>query len=94
MSENLAADSTLAFIGSTAISGVSFGAVLNSRIIRRIGTRNSGVLGSTLISAGLILSSWASKSVAGLFITNGIILGSGVGITFMVRGNSLFFDIS
>ena len=88
VSENVSSDSTLAFIGSTTVSFVPFGALLNGRIIRRIGTRNSAVLGSASISLGLLLNGWASKSVAGLVITNGLILGFGVGMTFMVCINA------
>ena len=89
VSENVSSDATLAFIGSTTVSFVPFGAVLNGRIIRRIGTRNSAVLGSACISLGLMLNGWVSKSVAGLVITNGLVLGFGVGMTFMVCINSL-----
>lgn len=82
--EKLASDSTLAFIGSTAVTSVSFGAVFNRRLIRRVGTRNSALLASMMMSSGLILSGWATKSVAGLFITNGVIQGYGISVAFMV----------
>jgi len=86
--ENLAVDSTLAFIGSTAVSCVSFGAVLNGRLIRHIGTRKSALVASILMGSGLILSGWATRSVPGLFITNGLIMGYGISVAFMVSTTS------
>ena len=84
-SEHLAADTTLAFIGSTAIAFISFGAIINSRLIRFWGTRNAALLACSLLGGSQILSSWATKNVAALFITNGAVLGMGVSICFMVR---------
>ncbi|KAF7969676.1 hypothetical protein HWV62_26178, partial [Athelia sp. TMB] len=82
-SEHLAADTTLAFIGSTAIAFISFGAIINSRLIRYWGTRNAALLACSLLGGSQILSSWATKNVTALFITNGAVLGMGVSICFM-----------
>lgn len=82
-SEHLASDSTLAFIGSTAIAFVSFGAILNSRMINKFGTRNSALLASSLLGGSQILSGWATKSVGALFVTNGAVMGMGCSICFM-----------
>lgn len=83
--ENLAPDSTLAFIGSITIGFISFGAIINSRILRAIGTRNSALLGCSLLGFGQILSGFATKSVGGLFVTNGVVVGTGTSLCFMVR---------
>ncbi|KDQ59475.1 hypothetical protein JAAARDRAFT_56493 [Jaapia argillacea MUCL 33604] len=85
-SENLAPDSTLAFIGSTASSFVAFGALINGRIIRLLGTRNAALLACTFLGMGQILSGWATKNVGALFVTNGIIMGFGIGLCFMSCG--------
>jgi hypothetical protein len=83
-SEHLAPDSTLAFIGSTTIAFVSFAAIINSRLIRLLGTRNAALLACSLLGVGQILSGWATKSVSGLFLTNGVIMGIGCSLCFMV----------
>lgn len=82
---NVASDSTLAFVGSTAIACVGGCAILSTHVIRHFGTRNAAILASTLMTLGQLLSSWSTKSLAGLFITNGLILGMGCSLGFMVR---------
>jgi len=84
-SEHLAPDSTLAFIGSTSVAFISFAAIINSRLIRLLGTRNAAILASSLLGTGQILSGWATKSVGGLFVTNGVVMGIGCSLCFMVR---------
>lgn len=84
---HLAKDSTLSFIGSTAVAFVSFAALVNARIIRRLGTRNSALLGCFSLGFGQILNGWASYSIAGLFVTNGIIVGFGTSLCFMTCGS-------
>lgn len=83
--QSLGSTATLSFIGSLASSFVASFAIVNSKIIRRLGTRNSAVSASILMGGGQILSSFATNSVPGLFMTNGIILGIGVSTVFMVR---------
>ncbi|KIJ69501.1 hypothetical protein HYDPIDRAFT_24336 [Hydnomerulius pinastri MD-312] len=84
--EKLAPDSTLAFIGSVAVSWVAFGAVPNSRVIRWLGTRNGAILGCCLLGVGQILNGFSANSVGGLFFTNGIILGLGNSLCFLACG--------
>lgn len=84
-SEHLAPDSTLAFIGSTSVAFISFAAIINSRLIRLLGTRNAAILACSLLSIGQILSGWATRSVGGLFVTNGVVMGIGCSLCFMVR---------
>lgn len=83
--QNLGNTSTLAFIGSLASSFVASFAILNTKIIRRLGTRYSAIVASSMMGLGQILSGSVTHSIGGLFITNGVILGVGVSIVFMVR---------
>lgn len=83
--DDLGPTSTLAFIGSLAISFISLGAIVNTHIIRMLGMRKAGILASVLLSAGQFVSSWATNSIGGLFVTNGLITGFGIGLSFMVR---------
>lgn len=83
--ENLGPDSTLAFIGSTTIAFISFGAIVNTRLIRVLGTRNAALLACSLLGSGQILSGWATGSIGGLFVTNGVVMGMGCSLCFMVN---------
>jgi cyanate permease len=74
----LAKASTLAFVGSLAVACNAAFAIVNGRLVRAIGARNVAFLGIVLMSSGQILSGWAMKSVAGLFITEGLVMGYGV----------------
>lgn len=74
----LAKASTLAFVGSLAVASNAAFAIVNGRLVRAIGARKVGFLGVGLMGLGEILSGWSLKSVAGLFITEGLIMGYGV----------------
>ncbi|KAJ3783312.1 major facilitator superfamily domain-containing protein [Lentinula aff. detonsa] len=82
--ESIAPNSTLAFIGSLGVSFIAFGAIFMGRLIRWVGARNAGFLSCLLMGGGQILSSASSKNVGGLFVTNGIIVGLGTSMSFML----------
>lgn len=73
----LSSPATLAFVGSLTTAFVSILAVINARIFRMIGLRWSAILGILLIGGGEILNGFSMKSVAGLFITKGVVCGVG-----------------
>ncbi|KAI0319530.1 MFS general substrate transporter [Amylostereum chailletii] len=80
---HLAPDGTLSFIGSTAASFVAFAAFLNARLIRLFGTRNAALLGCAIMGGGQVLSGWSTGSVGGLFVTNGVVMGFGISLSFL-----------
>ena len=80
----LANDSQLSFIGSTAITLISVTALINVRLIRWLGTRNACVLGCFFLGLGPLLNGFATKSYGGLFVTNGLVMGFGTSLAFMV----------
>ncbi|KAI0319532.1 major facilitator superfamily domain-containing protein [Amylostereum chailletii] len=80
---HLAPDGTLSFVGSSAASFISFGAFANAHIIRRLGTRNAALLACNFLGGGQVLSGWSTRSVGGLFVTNGVVMGFGVGLAFL-----------
>ena len=82
----LANDSQLSFIGSTAITVISVAALINVPLIRWLGTRKACVLGCFFLGLGPLLNGFATRSYGGLFVTNGLILGFGTSLTFMVSG--------
>ncbi|TRM62463.1 major facilitator superfamily domain-containing protein [Schizophyllum amplum] len=82
--DNLGPNSTLAFIGSISASWIALGAIVSGRLIRLIGSRNAGVLACFLLGLGQVLSGFSSRSVGGLFVTNGIVTGVGTCIGFML----------
>jgi len=80
----LASDAQLSFIGSTAIAFISVAALINVRLIRWLGTRKACVLGCFFLGLGPLLNGFATRSYGGLFVTNGLVLGFGTSLTFMV----------
>ncbi|RYP18619.1 hypothetical protein DL765_003826 [Monosporascus sp. GIB2] len=84
----LSTPATLSFVGSlgpTLLGGI---AILNSRIMRAIGVRNTSLLGISLVGVAEILSSFTVKSLPGLFITEGALLGFGYGLCFIITSST------
>lgn len=75
--QGVSSASTLAFVGSMTTACISFLAVFNARVIRKLGTRLSGMLGISLFGLGEILAGFCTKNVAGLFVTIGLVMGLG-----------------
>lgn len=82
--DGLAPASTLAFVGSLVPACIAFFAIINAKVIRVFGARNTGFIGVTLLGLGSIFAGWATESVVGLFITAGLISGIGTSLCFMV----------
>ncbi|OAA72004.1 Major facilitator superfamily domain, general substrate transporter [Akanthomyces lecanii RCEF 1005] len=82
--QGLGSPSTLSFIGSIPATLISVMAMLNARIIRRIGTRWTAVAGISIICLAQILSSFTTESVPGLYVTAGVMLGVGMSLCFTV----------
>lgn len=82
--DHLAPTSTLSFIQGLATSFISVLAIVNARLIRRLGARNTGLVGTALFAGGQILSGWSARSVSGLFMTAGVMMGVGLSLLFMV----------
>ena len=76
--KDVASPSTLAFVGSTAIDCNAAFAIPNGRLTRAIGARKVAILGLILMGAGQILSGFAEKHIAALFITAGLMMGYGI----------------
>lgn len=81
--KGLSTAATLSYVGSLAISIISFLAIINARIIRAIGAQRTAMLGILFIGGSEILSGFAVSSIAGLFITSGVSLGIGLSLCFM-----------
>ncbi|RDW70694.1 uncharacterized protein DSM5745_08205 [Aspergillus mulundensis] len=82
--EGVSSASTLAFVGSLAVACISFLGILNATLIRKFGTRVCGVLGVVFLGLGEILSGFALRSIGGLFVTAGAVMGVGISLCFMV----------
>lgn len=82
--EGFALPSTLSYVGSLAVSFVSLGAIVNARILRLLGARNSALFACSLMGLGQILSGFSTRNIGGLFFTNGVVVGLGYGLCFMV----------
>jgi hypothetical protein len=51
---------------------------LNATLIRKFGTRVCGVLGIVFLGVGEILSGFSLRSIGGLFVTAGAVMGVGI----------------
>lgn len=84
VSEGLATPATLSYVGSLTVTFISILALASAHVTTHLGARNTAVLGVSLLGLGGILSGFATRSVAGLFLTNGFVTGIGVALCFMV----------
>lgn len=77
VNEGVSQASTLSFVGALAVSFIAVMAIPNARIVQKLGAQKTGLLGVYLLGFGGILSSFTTRSVSGLFATNGVITGFG-----------------
>ena len=85
--ENVSTPASLSFVGSLTAACISFLALANARLIRKIGGRNTALAGVMFLGMGGILSSFTTKNVGGLFFTTGVLMGTGCSLQFMVCRN-------
>ena len=50
---------------------------MNARVIRKIGCRNTALVGVILLGSGEVLSGWSTENVGALFFTAGVVMGVG-----------------
>ncbi|KAI1266060.1 major facilitator superfamily domain-containing protein [Xylariaceae sp. FL1019] len=84
----LSSAATLSFVGALGPALLAAVATLNSRLMRMIGVRYTGMLGVTFMGLAQILAGFSSKSVPGLFVTEGVLLGLGFGLAFIVSSST------
>ncbi|KAJ6785533.1 hypothetical protein PWT90_03824 [Aphanocladium album] len=82
--KGLGSASTLSFVGSIPATLISVMAMVNARIIRKIGVRWTAVIGISIICLAQILSGFTTESIPGLYITAGVMLGVGMSLCFTV----------
>ena len=73
----LSSPSTLSWIGSLDFTCIALLALVNARIIRWLGAKRTALLGISMLALGQILSGFCTHSVAGLFVTAGVMSGVG-----------------
>ena len=73
-----ASPAVLSFIGSLQAALISALAVANSRVMRKLGARLTGMLGAACMGGSEVLSGFAVRSVGGLFVTSGVLMGLGI----------------
>ncbi|KAJ5497832.1 Major facilitator superfamily domain general substrate transporter [Penicillium expansum] len=64
--EGVSSSSTLAFVGSLATACISFLGILNARIIRKLGTRISAMVGVFFLGLGEVLSGFSAMNIGGV----------------------------
>ncbi|USP81604.1 hypothetical protein yc1106_08878 [Curvularia clavata] len=76
--------STLAYVGSLALSGGALYGLLAVRLMRHIGCRLTILLGILLMGLSLIGASFCTSNLAGLFGTYGLVGGTGMAMVYAV----------
>ncbi|KAI1329164.1 major facilitator superfamily transporter [Xylariaceae sp. FL0255] len=85
----LATPAVLSFVGALPPTLLAAVATVNYRIQRAIGLRYTGILGISLISAGQILAGFSVRNTAGLFVTEGVLTGLGLGLCFVTFSTAI-----
>lgn len=75
--DSLSSPSTLSFVGSLTATCIAVLALVNARVIRWLGARNTGLLGVALLGSGEILGGFSTQNIGGLFATVGVVMGVG-----------------
>ena len=76
--EGLSNPATLSFVGSLSAALISICAIVNSKVMRMLGTRWTTMLGVSCMGLSEILSGFAVNNLAGLFMTGGVLMGFGM----------------
>lgn len=76
--DGLSSPATLSFVGSLCMALISALAIINGRVTRVLGSRRTGMLGVAFLGVAELMSSFSVTNVAGLFATNGLVLGLGM----------------
>ncbi|TVY54718.1 Aspyridones efflux protein apdF [Lachnellula cervina] len=67
----LSSPSTISFVGSLTCASISILALVNARIIRKLGARMTALIGVGLLGLGEILSGFSTRNVGALFFYGG-----------------------
>jgi hypothetical protein len=78
----LSSPSTISFVGSLTCACISILALVNARVIRKLGARTTALIGVGLLGLGEILSGFSTKNVGALFFTAGVVMGVGCRYVF------------
>lgn len=76
--QGVSSASTLAFVGSVTVACNAVFAAAAAQVLRKLGSRSTGLLGASLLGLGYVFAGFCTHSVAGLFITAGLITGVGI----------------
>lgn len=86
--DGLSTASTLSWVGSITIACNAIFSVLSARVLRSLGSRRTAFLGIALLAGGEILAGFCTKNIGGLFVTEGVVMGTGVSLSFIVVGSN------
>ncbi|UNI19578.1 hypothetical protein JDV02_005756 [Purpureocillium takamizusanense] len=82
VASGLAPASTLSWVGSLPPTLIAACAVTNARLVRAVGLRAVAIAGVCIIVAAEVASGFCARSVPGLFVTAGAMLGLGMSLCF------------
>ena len=76
--QHVASASTLAFVGSLTVACLAMFALVSGRMLRALGATRTALIGVTILSLGELLSGFSTRSIGGLFVCAGLVMGVGV----------------
>jgi hypothetical protein len=68
----------LSFVGSLAACLLAALAIVNSKIMRSLGSRGTGMLGMTMMGVANFITSFTFTNIGALFAASGVIMGMGI----------------
>lgn len=79
--------STIAWIGSVMSAGSAIFSIVSARLLSRIGSRRTALCGVCFTVSGEVLSGFTAGNLGGLFVTAGVLMGIGNGMSLIVVGS-------
>lgn len=85
--KGIGSPSTLAWIGSVMSAGTAIFSIVSARLLSRLGSRKTALCGVCFTVGGELLSGFTANNIGGLFVTAGVLMGVGNGMSLIVVGS-------
>ncbi|KAL6922577.1 hypothetical protein FSST1_006603 [Fusarium sambucinum] len=94
IARSVSTPAVLSFVGSLAACLLAALAIINSKIMRSLGSRGTGMMGMTFMGVANLISSFTFTNIGALFAASGVIMGIGISLSFAPVSviSSQYFD--
>lgn len=76
--QGVSSPAVLSFVGSLAACLLAVLAIVNSKIMRSLGSQGTGMLGMSLMGVANLITSFTFTNIGALFAASGVIMGIGI----------------